>query len=39
MSVIRFQPPDEARGDSIDGDFGWSGEVITDLEDLVRLLT
>lgn len=39
MRPIRFQPPDDARGYSIDGDVGWSGEVISDLRDLISLVT
>lgn len=39
MSAIRFAPPDESRGDSIDEDTAWSGETLTDLMDLVPLLT
>lgn len=39
MSAIRFQPPENLRGDSIDEDSDWTGEVITDLTDLLRLLS
>lgn len=37
--AIRFTPPPTLQGDSIDDEHDWPGDVISDLMDVVRLLT
>lgn len=38
IQAIRFEPPMDGRGDVIDEDPDWTGDVITDLADLVACL-
>jgi putative hydrolase of the HAD superfamily len=39
MSAIRFIPPGESRGESIDEDANWVGDAIWELNELVPLLS